>query len=516
MEEKAGKPISRRKFLFWGAVATTGVLVGCAGSDGKDGRNGKDAVLFSVDWDEETDVVVIGAGGAGLVAAIEAKSKGAGVIVLEKSDNLGGNTAFSGGVVQASGTKYQQQFGISGDTPEKHYQYWLEAGEGVADAELVRTMAYNSAGDLDWLVGMGLTITKIYAIDPIPYIDPELIPARLHVADGLGGGYFSVLKEQAQKSQVDIRIESPVTQLIADADKRVVGVCVGDGEDALYIKARRAVVVAAGGFDCNDELAKAYSPQLYKDLENQLSLACTGNTGDVLKMGLAIGAAPAGFGGTIAYPAMRIGRNEADLPIPGIWVNKYGQRFVNEAAHYGYVARAVFDQEEHIAWAVFDENVRQMGGSVIGGWSDDLAAEIASGKILTADTPEALADAMGVNAGQLALTLQKWNADIADEDADTLYQKAVALQALDTPPYYATSVYFYNVGSVGGLKINSKAQVIGNDGEPIMGLYAAGMAAGGFIGPYYPGSGTAVTATIVFGRLAGRNAAAETAVADGD
>jgi urocanate reductase len=109
-------------------------------------------------------------------------------------------------------------------------------------------------------------------------------------------------------------------------------------------------------------MARAYSPQLYWDLQNGLALASSANVGDGIRMGLAVGAALTGMGGTISYPAIRVGRAEGGTEIPGVWVNRYGQRFFNEATHYGYASRAVFEQEQHIVWAVFDETVKNMGG----------------------------------------------------------------------------------------------------------------------------------------------------------
>ena len=153
-----------------------------------------------------------------------------------------------------------------------------------------------------------------------------------------------------------------------------------------------------------------------------------------------------------------------------------------------------------------------MGGAAIGGiwgpWSDDLSEEIASGKVKTGDSLRALGSAIGVNGEQLEATVVKWNEDMAT-GADTLFRKTYGLVALDRAPYYATPITEVNLGSCGGLKINTKAQVVDVNGEVIPRLYAGGMVAGGFIGPYYPGSGTAINSTVTFGRIAGDAAAGE-------
>jgi urocanate reductase len=174
--------------------------------------------------------------------------------------------------------------------------------------------------------------------------------------------------------------------------------------------------------------------------------------------------------------------------------------------------RAIFGQELHIAWAVFDENVKELGGAAIGGiwgaWTDDLSEEIDSGKVKIGEDLAALAAAIGVNGEQLEATVARWNEDM-ETGEDTLYNKQVGLVALDRAPYYATQIYEVNLGSCGGLKINADAQVIDVNGEVIPRLYAGGMVGGGCIGPYYPGSGTAINTTVCFGRISGDNAAAE-------
>jgi fumarate reductase flavoprotein subunit len=287
-----------------------------------------------------------------------------------------------------------------------------------------------------------------------------------------------------------------------DSDGEVVGVTATiDGEDVNF-GAEKAVILASGGMDWNTNLARAYSPQQLWELETGVCLCAEENTGDGMVMGMGVGADLAGLGGTIGYPSLRIGRN-----FPGIWVNRYGQRFVNEAGHYAYVMRAVFQQENHMAWGIFDDDVAALGGAQIGGWSEDLSEEIANGTIKTGETLEDLADELGVDATALQATVDRWNADMASTE-DTLYGRTDALEPLETGPWYAARSTSTNLGSCGGLRIDTNARVMSLWGEPIPRLYAAGMVAGGFIGPYYPGSGTAILATVVFGRIAGQNAAA--------
>ncbi len=513
MRKNEQDKLSRRKFLGVGAVGATAVVTaGISGCDNNtdEACSDRDASLDNeceqeqVSWDETFDVVVVGAGGAGLVAAIEASQAGASVLVLEKTSKIGGSTAMSGGVIQASDTEIQSSFGITGDTSEKHSQYWIEAGEGMVNPDLVTLLANNSGKDIKWLADLGVSFNRVYGVDPIPYIDPDLMMARLHVVAGKGGAYISTLKSAAEEAGSDIRTDIQVISLVQDANKETVGVKALVDENDTYFKADKGVILASGGFDRNDEMAQSYSPQLYLDLQDKKMISPKNNTGDGIKMGMTIGADLAGMGGTIVHFAGTAGRrSDTQLEIPGIWVNKYGQRFVNEASHYGYACRAVFSQEEHIAWSIFDENAKEIGGLTI------TDTQIETGVAKIADTMEELALAIGVNAYQLVTTINKWNDDMAQGGEDTLFGKAVCLQPLNTPPFYARRVERFNIGSCGGLKINTDAQVLDMDGTVLKRLYAAGMVSGGFIGPYYPGSGTAVTATLVFGRIAGQQAAQE-------
>lgn len=514
--------IGRRDFIKGAAalagvaIAGGGLLAGCT-SRSKAGS-------MPAKWDKEADVVIVGGGGTGIVASIEARNAGASVIVLEKAANVGGSTSLSGGVIQAAGTKYQKQMTkYQDDTPEKHYEYWMEASEGLADPDLVKLMADSAPATIDWLVSQGLTYVSVYGVAPIPYIDPSLMTDRIHVPGGAGAsakagtGKFHVdfLYGVAKNKGAQFLTNTAASELIRDPEKGAVGVKASSGGNDIFVKAKKAVVLASSGVDRNKDMAKELAPQQYWALETGVCLTAPTNTGDGIKMGVEVGAALAGMGGTIGVPF----RNVAIAPlaaiipeVPGIYVNKYGQRFVNEAAHYAYVMRAVFNQESHNAWMIFDENVKAMGGKLIGGiftpWSDDLSKELADGSIKKAASIGDLASTIDVNASQLESTINKWNEDMAN-GKDTLFNKQAGLKPLNKAPYYAAKATEGNLGTVGGLRINAKTQVLDAEGKPIPRLYAGGMVTGGFIGPYYPGSGTAVGATVIFGRICGKNASQE-------
>ncbi len=514
---KHAKGISRRNFI-------KGTLLG-AGAMTLSGLDASASPMTEApkEWNLEADVLVMGAGGTGLVSAIEAVEAGATVIVLEKAPIVGGTTALSGAVIQASETEFQKAAGVTGDSTEAHYQFWMRTGEGIADPELVKVMAENGPKNIQWLVAHGLTYINVYGVDPIPYMDEDIMKPRIHVPGGgakdykpgSGRNYVELLHGTAKKKGVRFILDTQATALIQDAKSRVIGLRAQQNGKVILCKAKRGVVISSGGMDRNKDMARSFSPQQLWALENGRCYAVPTNTGDGIRMAMAVGADLAGMGGTIGTPIHPVGTAmvfRGNPMVPGIWVNQYGQRFVNEAAHYAYVMRAVFDQEAHMAWAIFDESGKSKGGKAIGGhWkplSHDLSKEIADGSVKTGTTPGELADVLGIDASQLETTIERWNQDTT-HGKDTLFHKKVGLEPLKRAPFYAKQITEVNLGSCGGLKINGKGQVKNVNGLIIPGLYAGGMAAGGFIGPYYPGSGTAIASTVCFGRIAGRNAASE-------
>jgi fumarate reductase flavoprotein subunit len=518
INKKESGEITRRDFMKdagllvgGAAISSTVFLAACEGEEVTETITATETTTATVTekpwlpdmWDYEADVVIVGAGGTGLCAAIEARTAGATVILLEKAVDVGGSTKLSGGVIQAAGTKAQEDAGVIGDTPDAHKEYWLKASEGIADPVLVKALADNAASNIEWLIAQGLNYITVYPVDPIPYVDPSLLVPRIHVAapnvdsgKGSGAGLVEILYKTAQEKGPEFMLETPVKALIHDPEKGVIGVKAENGGGDIYVKARRGVILATSGFDRNEEMSRSFSPQQLWELQTGSCACAPTNTGDGIKLAMEVGADLAGLGGTIGYPATAIGRAEAT---PGIWINKYGQRFTNEAGHYAYVIRAVYDQLEHIAWAVLDGKVED--------WTPDLSGDIASGKVKTGDTVMALAGSIGVNAAQLEATLEKWNQD-SELGEDTLFHNEVGLATIDTPPFFATKVTSWNLGSCGGVKINPKAQVIDVNAKPIPRLYAGGSMTGGIIGPYYPGSGTAIATLLQFGRVAGQQAAA--------
>jgi len=523
--EKKGRKVSRKEFVKGAAVGAAGVaagglLAGCAPAATPTPQVIKETVEVVKEvvkepwlpekWDEEADVVIIGAGGAGLAAAIQAASDGASVLILEKAGAAGGTTKLSGGVMQAAGTDFQKQnTEFKDDNPDKHAEYWIRTGEGYIDEELVRDMAKGAPQHIQWLNELGLEFAGIYGPCHVPYMDESLYADRIHVPAGggevgSGGVLIETLLEAALSRGVVIEYEAEVTQLLTNVDGEVVGVKVSP---ETYIKANKGVILAAGGIDRNVEMAKDLSHQQYWDLTTQLCLVCDTDTGDGIRMAQEVGAALAGVGGTIDFCGKTAAGTTNLLPLfPSFIVNKYGRRFVCEDTTYAYHYRAIFQQEVQLGaptYMIFGKSSLSFPQSP---WTEEsVAKDIADGQVFTADTIEGLAELISVNPANLAATLDTWNSDMKS-GKDNQFGRETGLEPI-TGPFYAYKNVSYNLGAIGGVKINVDAQALKPSGEPIPRLFAAGMNSGGWIGPYYPSSGTAIMGTLHWGRKAGANAA---------
>ena len=506
--------LSRRSFLKGAAAGVAGVAaMGLIGAP----------VLAeeSESFDIETEVLVVGAGGAGVSAAAEAALAGAKVLVLEKAGIMGGTTNLSGGVMQAAGTKYQKEFtDYQDDTPEKHAELWIKAGEGTVDEELVTDLAKGAPEHIAWLADTcGIKWTSIYGHCHIPYVPNELMADRIHVyegggAAGSGGIYVQAVWAVAEKNGAEMQMNTEAKRLIQDADGTVIGVVAEQDGKELRIKASKGVILCTASIDQNVEMAKRLSPQQYYDLNNGICMSVGTDTGDGIRMGMEIGADVMGFGGCIDFCGKTGSGTDNRTPtFPSFIVNQNGFRFVCEDATYAYHYRAIFQQSVALngaTYMIFGKSSITTSVAVASGyasWNEESAnAEVEAGTLFYGETIEELAEAIGVPAANLKAQLEMWNA-YAKAGEDTQFGRLTGLEEI-TGPFYAYKNVAFNLGALGGLKINVNTEVIDVNGNVIPHLYAAGLNAGGWIGPYYPGSGTAVMGTVHWGRRAGAVAAA--------
>lgn len=433
----------------------------------------------------ETDIVVVGAGGAGLAAAIEGAAAGADVVVLEKLAFAGGETLISAGGLQAGGSFVQEEAGIE-DSAADLYRYWMRAGLYKVDSEWASRVAGASNDNLLWLTEQGVEFTPATLVHGSWSPDD---PRRFHMPTGGGSGLVGPLVESAERSGVKFYYETEAVELIVE-DGRVVGV---RAEGAVDVVRASSVIIATGGFGANADLFRRFAPEFAE----AVAITTPGNMGGGLLMAMEVGAKTSDIFSAIGWPTAGVG-----LPNT-ILVNSDGKRFIDENIFYALKAHAMLTQKGPV-YQVFDQSFVDGRPE---GQQTAVANGVEAGTVWKADSVEALAEALGLPAAQLAATMDEFNAMAAAGEDTLFWRDGNTLMVLDQGPFYAQELLLGHLGSIGGIIINENAQVLHEDGSVIPGLYAAGSVTGGFVGEVYPGSGTAIAWVMVTGRIAGSHAA---------
>ena len=441
----------------------------------------------------EADVIVVGAGAAGLAASIEAANAGAKVILLEKLPAVGGSTLISGGIVYGAETPGQKRIGVE-DSAEDLARYWIERAEGDVDEELIRFVAEKSGETIAWLE----EFVGVEFQDPVP-AGTSPVPRGHTTKEGRGAGLVQPLEAKAKELGVEILTETTATKLLTD-DKAVIGVEAEtkDGKTIQFLG--KAVVLATGGFDRDEDLRVEYAPVA----KGHISYTSRGNTGDGLKMAREVGAEIISKNGVIGFRGVAENMPYTSplgglIFTPGLYVDSAGKRFVNESVDYPIFYDAMIENGDENFYLIFDAN------SVPEALKEGVDGEVA----FEGETLAALAEAAGIDPAGLEETVNKYN-QMAEAGEDTEFGKsAELLTPVKEGPFYALRVKPAILGTFGGPKINTKTEVIGTDGQPIPGLYAAGEVANGqFFKTTYPASGTSIQMCFTLGRVAGREAAA--------
>ncbi|WP_302964053.1 FAD-dependent oxidoreductase [uncultured Adlercreutzia sp.] len=509
-----GENILRRDFLKGAFAGATGLaalgVAGCApqtpGSDSALSNTGSDEA--NIDWDREADVIVIGGGGSGLCSAIGASEQGGSTLLLEKAAMVGGTTALSAGITQAAGTEYQKKFTeYQDDTPQNHFEWYMALGEGRCDEELVRDLTFGMPEVIRWYVeDLGLVIGDFSGQSHVPYAD-EHYAVRIHRPDGEGGALIDAFKRKAEEQGVEIQTNTEVTHLITNSAGAVIGVEAKQGTKAIHVKANKGIIIATSNVDHNAEMAKRLCPQHAWALEVADCLSAPTNTGDGIRMGMEIGADLVNLDGSMnAILDLKLTSGQDVWGL--IFVNKAGMRYVCEDAHYAYKTRSQFHMEkqtDHPCYAVWGESNLENCRA----WdADTIQNAISEGIVISASSLEELADKIGVNPIGLQDTIDTWNNSIVPGGEDYQYGRISGFETIEGPTYYANRMRPEIMGPTGGLRIDVECRVLDTAGEPIPNLFAAGLCTGGWVGEFYPGSGTAMAANAHFGLKAGRNAAA--------
>ncbi|HFI0057243.1 flavocytochrome c [Streptococcus suis] len=437
------------------------------------------------------DVVVVGSGGAGMSAAISAKDAGASVVLLEKMPVIGGNTAKSSAGMNASQTKFQEAEGIA-DSNDKFYEETLKGGKGTNDPELLRYLVDNSASAIDWLDGLGITLSNLTTTG-------GMSEKRTHrPADGsaVGGYLVNGLYYNLVEREVPIFVNANVTKL-QENDGAVTGVEVEIAGETKKISAK-AVVLATGGFGADLEMVAKLNPAL----EGYVTTNQEGSTGDGIALAESKGAATVDMEQIQIHPTVEQETSylitEAVRGEGAILVDANGDRFVNELETRDKVSAAINALDPNHAYVIFDDALKERVKAI--------AQYEEKGLVKTGATLADLAKEIGVPADKLRATLDVWNKAVADKNDAAFGRTSGMDNALNTGSYHAIKVAPGVHHTMGGVKINTNAEVLKTDGSAITGLYAAGEVTGGVHGQNRIG-GNAVADIIVFGRQAGMKAA---------
>ena len=513
-----------------------------AGLEPSDLTSKKTTATKAKDIEETVDVVVVGAGGAGMTAAITASKAGSKVVIIESQPIVGGNTVRSTGGLNAAKTPYQdknefkeaagvektlataaEKFADNAtitalaatvksqwDTYQANPQGYFDSvelmeldtmigGKGKNNPELVKALAENSADAIEWLASIGAEVKNVGAFGGASV-------KRIHRpvnADGkvtaVGAYIVPILEKNLQDRNVQFLFDTTANEIIMK-DGKAVGIK-GTGKDGHKVTINaKSVVIATGGFGANAEMVEKYKPEL----KGFATTNAEGAQGQGIDMATAVGAATVDMDQIQIHPTVHIEEDgNAHLITEGlrgdgaILVNAEGKRFYDEVSTRDKVSAAIIEQTDKSAWLVVDQAMVDKS-AVIAGY-------IKSGYTVTGATYEELAKAMGVDEATFTSTMNTWNQAV-EAKSDAEFGRTSFANPLTTAPYYAIKITPAVHHTMGGIVINPKAEVLNEKGEAISGLYAAGEVTGGVHGANRLG-GNAVADFVVFGRISGQSAA---------
>jgi 3-oxosteroid 1-dehydrogenase len=552
-------------------------------------------------WDEAFDLVIVGSGGGGLVAALAAHDAGLRPVVIEKQRFVGGSTGMSGGIIWLPDNPLMRAEGV----PDSHADglAYFESVVGPPDeaSSLARREAFLTEGSrmVDFLQRSGIELVRCEgypdyydnrkggnargrSVEGVPWDGRQLGEWRDRVIPGMGRGLGMVAKTnevrslpaflrsrrtavitarvvlrtwlsrlrgqdlftngmsligQLTKQIVDagipIWLNTGVQELVVEGG-RVVGVRADRGGVDVHVRAEKAVLLAAGGFERNPEMRRKYSGE--QPNEGAWTMANAGNTGEVLAAAIALGAKTDYMDDAVWLPGPRPELGGSSVSVGrqyphAILVNAHGQRFVNEANSYLEVGKAMYANDAVPAWLVFDDRFRARYPWVRrlpevrdlpSVWPGRMPPQLVENGVLKrADSLDELARVIGVDPDALVATVGRFNVFAAqgrDPDfhrGESAYNRALgdpgnkpneALGPLDTGPFYATEIFPGDVGTIGGVITDEHARVLDESDEPIPGLYATGNMAATVMGRYYLGAGASIANTMAFGYIAARHA----------
>ncbi len=451
--------------------------------------------------DLHTDLVIVGAGAAGLAAALTAADKGATVMLLEKTAEPGGSSRICGGLLAFAGTDIQHRAGIA-DSNDLLYRDLMEVGQGANDPKLVRTYVNNQLDTYHWMLAQGVpfgprpdassgqSVPRCHVIDPDAMIQTLFRLARAH-------------------ANIIIATKAQALRLIR-TDGRVTAIRVAQDGQEFEIGVNKGVILAAGGFTRNAELVRTFAPQQAKSWVT----GGEGNTGDGFLMAWQLGAGI----GDVAYiqgtfgkhPTNHSNRHSLLAVYKGaIAVNLQARRFVDESLSYKLLGTASLAQPGEHTWQIFDQPIYDAHEEDVSIF--DVRHRHRDGMVIEAATLDELAEKTGLDAATLKDTVARYNGYVAagtdpEFGRRHLVHNHGALQPIATAPFYAHASTAALYGTYCGLTVAPTMQVLDVFKEPIDGLWAAGEIVSGLHGAAYM-TGSGLGKALIFGRVAGRAAA---------
>ena len=512
-----------------------------AGLDAADFTGDASAETAAEDRAMDADIVIVGAGGAGMTAAITAAEAGRSVVIVESQAMVGGNSVRATGGMNAADTPNQDEnefteaagvektlqtaasewadheviTALAATVAEQWAEYQanpvgyfdsaelmeldtLIGGHGINDPALVETLCTNSADAIAWLGEQGIELTSVGAAGgaSVKRIHRPLDDEGLVIS--VGSYIIPRLQSKCEELGVEILLNTTANKILTDADGAAVGIEATDKDGATVTVNAKAVILASGGFGANLDMVTEYKPEL----EGFMTTNAAGAQGQGIDMAVAIGAGTVDMDQIQIHPTVEY--NSSHLITEGlrgdgaILVNTEGKRFIDEVATRDVVSAAEIAQPGSFSWLIIDQDMVDVS-SVIQGY-------IENGYTFSGETYEELAEAIELDPAVFAETMNNWNAAVA-AGVDEEFGRTSFVDPLDTAPFYAIKVTAGIHHTMGGLTINPQTQVLAGDGTVIDGLYAAGEVTGGVHGGNRLG-GTAVADFVVFGRIAGEQAAA--------
>lgn len=453
----------------------------------------------------DVDVVVVGAGGAGYAAALTAAEAGKNVVLLEKLGIVGGDTILSGGAMAVPNNWFQKRDGIE-DSVEKMAEDMIVGGDHVGDPDLVNVICEGAYGAMEWLIFNGGVAWQPYE----RFFGGHSVIRSLIPEGNEGSGIICKLDKRAEGlKNLKVCRNTKADELVQDASGAVVGLkATNTATGETYDFKAKAVILAAGGFGSNVEMRMQYNPEMDEKI---LSTDSVGATGDCHVMAEKIGANLIDMQYIQTYPVcdpetgslLYVG--DVRLESRAIMVNKEGDRFVEELDRRDVLSNAIVEQTDGKAYMLFNQANADETGLLV--THEDEYENLEARKVIVkGDTLEAVCEPFGVDAAELAKTVEKWNQYCKDGN-DPDFNFRGDFNAIEGGPYYLMAYKPAVHYTMGGLHINTDAQVLDDADAPIPGLYAAGEVAGHKMGTNRLGS-CSMSDIYTFGRIAGKNAAA--------